>query len=71
VIEKENLQPFKVVCSQTKDAAFLERAASKLASDGDISEEDADNVFLLFKYAQALVYDSTVNSKYQDARKKA
>jgi len=70
VIEKENLQPFKVVCSQTKDAAFLERAASKLASDGDISEEDADNVFLLFKYAQALVYDSTVNSKYQDARKK-
>lgn len=70
VIEKENLQPFKVVCSQTKDAAFLERAASKLASNGDISEEDADNVFLFFKYAQALVYDSTVNSKYQDARKK-
>jgi hypothetical protein len=70
VIEKENLQPFKVVYSQTKDATFLERVASKLASDGDISEEDADNVFLLFKYAQALVYDSTVNSKYQDARKK-
>lgn len=70
VIEKENLQPFKVVCSRTKDTVFLERTASKLASDGDISEEDAEKVFLLFKYAQALVYDSTVNSKFQDARKK-
>lgn len=70
VIEKENLQPFKAVCSQTKDAVFLERTASKLASDGDISEEDADNVFLLFKYAQALVYDGTISGKFQDAREK-
>jgi len=70
VIEKENLQSFKVVSSQTKDVAFLERTASKLASDGDISKEDAEKIFLLFKYAQALVYDSTVNSKFQDARKK-
>lgn len=70
VIEKENLQPFKAVCSQTKDAVFLERIASKLASDGDISEEDAEKVFLLFKYAQALVYDGTISGKFQDAREK-
>ena len=70
VIEKENLQSFKVVSSQTKDVAFLERTASKLASDGDISEEDAEKVFLLFKYAQALVYDGTISGKFQDAREK-
>jgi len=48
---------------------FLERAASKLASDGDISKEDADNVFLLFKYAQALVYDSTVTANIRTQEK--
>ena len=71
VIKRENLKPFKTACAQTKDSIFIERVISKLESEGDISEEDADNVFLLFKYAQALAYDSyIIHLPYWEARKK-
>jgi hypothetical protein len=41
-----------------KDTRFLLRMARKLKTEGDITEEEADSIYTLVKYAQAVYIDS-------------
>jgi len=47
----------------TKDKAFILRSLQTLESTGDISEEDADMIFLLFKFSQQLIRDNRSGGK--------
>lgn len=47
----------------TKDKAFILRSLQTLESTGDISEEDADAIFLLFKFSQQLIRDNRSGGK--------
>ena len=55
IIEKTKMKPFVLPKeTQTKDIAFLKNAANTVQARMDITPEEADNIYLLFKYAQSL-----------------
>lgn len=60
-IRKAQESPVKP--GMTKDKAFILRSLQTLESTGDISEEDADAIFLLFKFSQQLIRDNRSGGK--------
>ena len=61
--EIREAQESPVKPGMTKDKAFILRSLQTLESTGDISEEDADAIFLLFKFSQQLIRDNRSGGK--------
>ncbi|MGB4026933.1 MAG: hypothetical protein WBK47_01090 [Acetomicrobium sp.] len=41
----------------TKDISYINKMVDKLTSEGDITEEEADNIYFIYKYSQTLYVD--------------
>jgi len=61
--EIREVQESPVKPGMTKDKVFILRSLQTLESTGNISEEDADMIFLLFKFSQQLIRDNRSGGK--------